>query len=352
MKLEEAILHVNPICDESYKLAKKHWDSIAKPLNSLGSLELIVNQLAGILKTPEIDISKRCVVIMCADNGVVAQGVTQSDSIVTSILAENFVKQTTTVCTMAKYINMNIIPVDIGINRNLTIEGLTVKKVMYGTNDMTQGPAMTREQAIKGIEVGINIALQLKEQGYKCIATGEMGIGNTTSSSAVTAVLFDKSVELVTGRGAGLDGEGLDRKINAIKKAIEVNKPNKDDAIDVLSKVGGLDIAGIVGLYIGGAVAGIPVLIDGFISGVSAVIASRICPMCKEYMVASHVSAELAGYIVLDELEFSPIVTAGMCLGEGTGAVAALSIIDMAIEVYNKSIKFSQINMEGYVHLT
>jgi nicotinate-nucleotide--dimethylbenzimidazole phosphoribosyltransferase len=177
-----------------------------------------------------------------------------------------------------------------------------------------------------------------------------MGIGNTTTSSAIATVLLDKSVEVVTGRGAGLDNDGLERKINAIKKAIEINKPNKDDVIDVLAKVGGLDIAGMVGLFIGGAAVRLPVMLDGFISGISALIANEICPLCKEYMIASHISAEPAGLMLLEKLEFAPIVAAGMRLGEGTGAMAALTVIDMAIEVYNKAITFAEVHVKDYVH--
>jgi nicotinate-nucleotide--dimethylbenzimidazole phosphoribosyltransferase len=350
MNLQEAILNIKPICQETVAKSKIKWDKIAKPLDSLGVLELTVSKLAGIQGEVNVDISKRALVIMCADNGVVRQGVTQTDSLVTTIMTENFARQKTTVCVMAKSIGVAIIPVDIGISNVLNVDGLINKKVMAGTNDMTEGSAMTREQAIKAIEVGIEMAVSLKEQGYKIIATGEMGIGNTTTSSAIATVLLDKSVEVVTGRGAGLDNDGLERKINAIKKAIEINKPNKDDVIDVLAKVGGLDIAGMAGLFIGGAAVGLPVMLDGFISGISALIANEICPLCKEYMIASHISAEPAGRMLLEKLEFAPIVAAGMRLGEGTGAMAALTVIDMAIEVYNKAITFAEVHVKDYVH--
>jgi nicotinate-nucleotide--dimethylbenzimidazole phosphoribosyltransferase len=350
MNLQQAIENIKPINKEVINNSEKKWDTIAKPLNSLGALEETVSKLAGIAGTTKVDIGKRCVTIMCADNGVVKQGVTQTDSIVTTIMTENFAKQKTCVCVMAKSIGVDIIPIDIGINNDLQVAGLINKKIMNGTNDITEGPAMTREQAILAIEVGIEIAVSLKEKGYKLIATGEMGIGNTTSSSAIATILMDKSVEEVTGRGAGLDNDGLERKINAIKKAIEINKPNKEDVIDILAKVGGLDIAGMAGLYIGGAAVGLPVMLDGFISGISALIAIEICPLCKEYMIPSHMSAEPAGVMLLQKLGFSSIVTAGMRLGEGTGAMAALTVIDMAIEVYNNAITFSEINIEDYVH--
>lgn len=350
MNLEQAIKTTKPVCALSIEAAKKQWDNILKPLNSLGNLETVVSRIAGIQRSKNVDISKRAVAVMCADNGVVAQGVAQSDSSITAILAENFTKGTTTVCTMAKYIGVDVVPVDIGINNKLDTSGILDCAVMRGTNDITSGAAMSREQAIKAIEVGINIAVNLKERGYKLIATGEMGIGNTTTSSAIASVILDQPIEKVTGRGAGLNNEGLERKIAAIKKAIEVNNPDKNDVIDVLCKVGGLDIAGMTGLYIGGAAVNLPVMLDGFISGISAIIASKISPLCKDYMIPSHVSAEPAGKMILDELGFSPIVTAGMCLGEGTGAMAALGVIDMAVHVYHNAITFQKIEVKEYEH--
>ncbi|MEG2295627.1 MAG: nicotinate-nucleotide--dimethylbenzimidazole phosphoribosyltransferase [Oscillospiraceae bacterium] len=352
MKLEQAILTIQPTCKDSMLEANKHWDLIAKPLNSLGLLENIITQLAGITRTQTICIDKRCLVIMCADNGIVSQGVTQADSIVTAIMAENFVKGTTTVCSMAKHIGVDVIPVDIGINRNISIDGLLSKKVMLGTNDFSKTTAMTREQVVQAIEVGINLALSLKEKGYQIIATGEMGIGNTTSSAAIASVLLGCPPEEVTGRGAGLDHDGIMRKIKVIKQAIAFHAPNKEDPIDVLSKVGGLDIAGLVGLFIGGAVAKLPVIIDGFISGISALLATKLAPLCKDYMIASHTSAEPAGILVLQKLEFLPLVQAYMCLGEGTGAMVALGILDMALAVFHNTITFPEIQLENYIHFT
>ncbi len=350
MKLEQALKLIKPVDYNIIKQSQEKWDKIAKPLQSLGALETTVTKMAAIAGTADFDIDKRCVVIMCADHGVVAQGVTQADSIVTTIMAENFAKGTTTVCVMAKSIGVDVIPVDIGINSNISATGLINKKIMYGSNDISLGPAMTRLQAVQAIEVGIEIALSLKDKGYKLIATGEMGIGNTTPSAAIASVLFGREVNTVCGSGAGLDKEGFERKINAVKRAIEINKPDREDPIDVIGKVGGLDIAGMVGLFLGGAAVSLPVMVDGLISGIAAVLASRICPACKEYMIATHMSAEPAGKLVLKKLDFMPIITAGMRLGEGTGAMAALTVIDMAVEVYKKTITFPEIDMEKYIH--
>ncbi len=349
MTLVEAISAIQLPCKKSMELSQKRWDSIAKPLKSLGKLETTVIKIAGMIRSPQVDLKNRCVVIMCADNGVVAQGVTQTDSSVTAIVTENFTKGDTSVCVMAACAGADVIPVDIGVARDIKAEGLINLKIMYGTHDMTFGSAMSRKEAIAAIEAGINLAIRLKESGYHLIATGEMGIGNTTTSSAIASVLLHQEVEEVTGRGAGLDNEGLKRKLAAIRKAIALNAPDPDDAIDVLAKVGGLDIAGIAGLFIGGAVAGLPVVIDGFISAVSALVASRIAPACMAYMLPSHVSAEPAGRMMLDALGLEPLIICDMCLGEGTGAVAVLGILDMAVEVYTRMATFADINVEQYV---
>jgi nicotinate-nucleotide--dimethylbenzimidazole phosphoribosyltransferase len=207
---------------------------------------------------------------------------------------------------------------------------------------------MTRQQAIQAIEVGIDIVFELKEKGIQIIATGEMGIGNTTTSSAIASVLLELPVETVTGKGAGLSNAGLERKIEVIKKAIERNKPGKDDPIDVLSKVGGYDIAGLAGLYIGGAAARIPVVIDGFISAVAALIAIRMEPKVADYMIPSHESKENAGRLILEALSYTPYITCEMCLGEGTGAIALFPLLDMGLAVYHQMSTFEQIEIEAY----
>lgn len=352
MKLEEAIAAIRPPCREAEKKAQARWDSIAKPLKSLGLLEQTVVRLAGIYRTDRVQVEKRCVVPMCADNGVVAQGVTQTGREVTAIVTENFAKGDSTVCCMARCVHADVIPVDIGVYRDVNHPGVWNYKIMYGTNDMTQMPAMTRAQAQQAIEAGIEVAGALKERGYQIIATGEMGIGNTTTSAALASVLFDLPAEEVTGVGAGLSSEGLKRKIKAVQQAIACNCPDKSDPLDALSKVGGLDIAGMVGTYIGGAAYGLPVMIDGVISAVAAVLAARIAPLCREYMIPTHQSKEPAGKLLLDYLNFRPLLTCDMCLGEGTGAVTALSVIDVALSVYHGMCTFEDVAIEQYKELS
>lgn len=350
--LKDVLSSIKELDKDAMEMSQKRWNSIAKPLNSLGLLEEVVIKMAGITRNPNIDIKKRAVVVMCADNGVVEEGVTQTGQEVTAIVAENMVKGDTSVDNMAKCANVDVIPVDIGIARDMHIDGLIENKLMYGTNNMTKEPAMAKDTAIEAIECGIRIVKDLKDKGYGIIATGEMGIGNTTTSSAIAAVLLSRDVEEVTGRGAGLSSIGLDKKINAIKKAIEINKPKKEDPIDVLSKVGGLDIAGLVGVFIGGAALNIPLVIDGFISAVAALVAVKICPAVKSYIIPSHLSKEPAAIAIMKELNLKPFIDCNMCLGEGTGAVAIIPLLDMALSVYGNMSTFEEINVDKYEPLS
>ena len=236
MKLQEAIEKIGPLDEKAMECAKKHWDSIAHPLHSLGKLEDMVVQIAGITGTAQVHVDKRVLVPMCADNGVVEEGVTQTGQEVTALVAENFLCTKAASSIMCKSVKCDIFPVDVGIATDVSILN---RKIAYGTKNMTKEPAMTREEAIQAVETGIEVAEMMKEKGYQMIATGEMGIGNTTTSSAVAAVLLQLPVEQMTGRGAGLSTEGLNRKIQAIKKALDLHKPQKEDPIDVLAKVGG-----------------------------------------------------------------------------------------------------------------
>lgn len=345
MKLQEALEKIQPLNEEAMKSSQAHWDSIAHPLHSLGKLEDMVVQIAGITGTPKVCVEKRVLIPMCADNGVVEEGVTQTGQEITALVAENFLQEKAASSIMCKSVGCDIFPIDVGVARDVNIFN---RKIAYGTKNMTKEPAMTREQAIKAIEIGIEAAQMMKEKGYHVIATGEMGIGNTTTSSAVASVLLDIPVEKMTGRGAGLSTEGLNRKITAIKKAIDLHQPDKTDAIDVLSKVGGFDIAAIAGLFLGGAAFHIPVLIDGVISATGALAAAAICPLAKDYMLATHVSKEPAGALLLEALEKEAPLHCDMCLGEGTGALNLFPLLDTGLAVYNQMGDFGNWGMEAY----
>ena len=349
MTLEEAKKQIRPVDQEAVCAAQKRWDSIAKPLHSLGKMEKIVMQIAGITGSADVRLDKRALVAMWADNGVVEEGVTQTGQEVTAIVAENFLKGDTSACVMCRQCGTDVFPVDVGMASDTKVP--SDLKVMMGTRNMTKEPAMTYEEAVQGIEAGIEMVRRLKEQGYRLIATGEMGIGNTTTSSAVASVLLNRSVEEMTGRGAGLSGEGLKRKIDAIKRAVKLNEPDPFDPVDVLAKVGGLDIAGMAGVFMGGAVYRIPVVIDGFISCVAALVAQRISPLTKDYMIASHVSREPAAAMILEALEKEAVLHGEMCLGEGSGAVALFPFIDMGLAVYESMSTFEEIKVEQYEEL-
>ena len=334
-----------------YQKVMKNWDAIAKPLDGMGRFETLTAQIGAILGTDEIDISKKAVIIMCADNGVVEEGISQSDQCVTKAVARQMGRGTSSVGKMAAIISAKTIPVDIGMNQNQQIAGVLNKKIRCGTRNFRKEPAMTKEEAIAAILTGVDLVKDCKKNGYQILATGEMGIGNTTTSSAVASVLMDKPVEDVTGKGAGLTTEGLERKIQVIKNAVNRHQPDPKDPVDVLSKVGGLDLAGLTGVYLGGAACRMPVVIDGFISGVAALLAVKLCPQAGDYIIASHVSKEPAGAMVLEAVGKEPSLMCDMCLGEGTGAVALFPLLDMSLHIYKKMSTFSQIEIDDYVPL-
>ncbi|HWT26363.1 MAG TPA: nicotinate-nucleotide--dimethylbenzimidazole phosphoribosyltransferase [Mobilitalea sp.] len=344
-------IHIDKLDELEMMKATKRWDSIAKPLNSLGKLEKTVIKLAGIFGSECIDISKKCVVVMCADNGVVEEGITQSGPEVTLTVAENMTRNKATINILSGECNAEVFVVDIGISSEFNNDRIINKKVMNGTNNLYREPAMTRDQTLQAIQTGIDMVGELKSRGFHMIATGEMGIGNTTTSSAVTACLLNKKASEVTGRGAGLSSSALDKKIKIIEEAIQLHQPDETDPIDVLAKVGGLDIAGLTGIFLGGGIHKIPILIDGFISSVAALVATRLCKESKDYMFATHISKEPAGRMLIDTLELPYLVDLHMCLGEGTGAVMTFPIFDMALAVYHRMSSFEQANIETYQKL-
>lgn len=249
---------------------------------------------------------------------------------------------------MAETAHCDVVPVDIGMAGE-KVRGVLDRRIADGTADFTQGPAMTRAQTIGAIEGGMRLVRDWKAKGYTLLATGEMGIGNTTTSSAVAAALLGQPVERMTGRGAGLSDAGLVCKIDAIRRGIAVNRPKADDPLDVLAKLGGLDIAGLCGMFLGGAIHGIPIVMDGFISGVAALCAARLCPNAGKAAFASHASSEPAARLVLEALGKQPLITADMHLGEGTGAVASIPLWDMALAVYQNCYSFEEGGIEPYI---
>ena len=332
---------------EAISETQKAFDKIAKPLNGLGLLEKVVSCISGIDKN--LDIKKRCVIVACSDNGIVEEGVTQTSSDVTAIVAGNILKGDATVCNMAVVANAEIIPVDVGMN--VEVEGLLTVKSRRGTNNFAREAAMSENEAKFAIESGMNHVKVLKEKGYKMIAVGEMGIGNTTTASAICKVLTGKTAEEVTSKGAGLSLEGLKKKISVIENAVKKMKPIKEDVIDILSKVGGFDIAYMCGIFLGGAESKVITVIDGFISSVAANLAVILNKNALDYMISSHLSNESGGKIMLERLGKTPIICGQMALGEGTGAVAIMPLLDMAIAVLKNMKTFEEINIEEYKKL-
>lgn len=330
----------------AYAAALTRWNNVAKPLGSLGLLEELVARIAAISGSADVDISRRAAVVMCADNGVVEEGVTQTDSSVTAIVAKAIAGGTSNINVMAARFGAEVYALDVGMA--VDVEEVPRKKTAYGTRNITKGAAMTVEQAKTALCAGMDAVRDLTERGVRIIVSGEMGIGNTTTASALASVLLDRPVEEMTGRGAGLDSSGLSRKVAAIKRAIEVNAPDSSKPLELLAKLGGFDIAGMAGLFLGGAIYHVPVVIDGVISAAAALIAAGIAPECKGYMLPSHVSEEPAGQLLLERLGLKAPISAGLRLGEGTGGILLLPLLDGALAVYNSAHKFDDLPMERY----
>ena len=327
--------------------AQKKWNSIAKPLHSLGKLEDHIMQIAALTGDTDVNLNRKTLIVMCADNGVVEEGVTQTGQEVTAIVAENFLTCNTSAAIMCKKAGVDIFPIDIGMAADTKVPRY---KTANGTANMTKGPAMTRMQALQAILTGIHQVKEKKEAGYKIIATGEMGIGNTTTSSMLVAALTGRTAEEVTGRGAGLNDAGLLRKQQVIAQALE--KYEKEirsaHALSMLAAFGGLDIAGMAGVCIGGALYHVPVVLDGLISSVAALVAERIVPGVREFVLPSHLSKEPAAKWIAEELKLHPVIDAGLGLGEGTGAVMLFSLLDLALALYEDQTTFDTMEIAQY----
>lgn len=351
-RLNKILKNISTLSQVDMAECRKKIDNIAKPLDSLGTFEEILVQLAGIYGTSKLREPKKAVLIFCSDNGIVKQGVAQSTYEVTSRIAKSLAKNEASVSVMAKACGAATFPYDAGLIDDISdISGIESIKISNGTNDFTKMPAMTTCDAECMILKGFDEAKRRIDEGYLILATGEAGIGNTTTSSAISSVLLNMSPELTTGRGSGLTDSGLLKKIECIKAGIQHLKPDESDPIDVLSKLGGFDIAAMTGVFLAGAYYKIPVVMDGLISSVAALIATRLCQNVKEYIIPSHVSAEPAGIAIVAELGLSPILNAGMRLGEGTGAVMMFPLIDLIIYEYNNAARFDDLKIDAYKKL-
>ncbi len=328
---------------EKIKEGKQRWNSIAKPLNGMGVLEEYISRIYAINNAV---IDKKAVVVFCADNGIVEENISQSGNEVTAIVAKNMINSCSSVCYMARVAKSDIVVYDVGMA--VDVEGTINRKTRYSTANFAKEHAMTKNEAVYAILVGIEAVRLLKEEGYGIVATGEMGIGNTTTTSAIVTAIFELDASLVAGKGAGLSKEGIARKAEVINKAMKLHKPNKSDPIDILSKVGGFDIAAICGVFLGGMIYSMPIIIDGFISSTAALLATMFDCNVRDYFFASHISGEKGAKFVADKLDITPPLNLSMALGEGTGAVALMPLLDMANSVYRNMATFDDVNIESY----
>lgn len=345
-KFYEVVEGIQDLHTDVKKEAQNRMDSLIKPLGSLGKLETIAIQLAGITGKVKNSIQKKCMIVMAADNGVCEEGVSACPQDITTMQTINMLNGKTGISVLAKQAQADLTVVDIGVKKEIYHPNLIVRKIKYETENMSKGPAMTREEAISAIEVGIETVAELVKQGYNLIGTGEMGIGNTSTSSAILMCFTDCDVETAVGKGAGLTDDAYENKKRVIQRAIEINQPNKEDAVDVLAKVGGLDIAGLVGCYLGAAYYRVPIVIDGFISCAAALTAYQIQPLVKEYMIPSHSSAEPGFKKMMSALGLAPMLDMDMRLGEGTGAALAMPLVEAAAAVMNNMATFDEVTME------
>lgn len=372
-KIEKIVKKIKPLDEKLFEQTQKRLDNLTKPLGSLGQLEELAKQIVAITRKENSDLKKKVIFTLAADHGVVEEGVSAYPKEVTPQMVYNFLRGGAGINVLSKHVGVKVIVVDIGVAEKINVaepstrakrvvsgSELKIKKINYGTKNFTKGPAMTRGEAIKSIEAGIELVEEelsaqggsacggkngidpasARRGGVDLIGTGDMGIGNTTPSSAITSVICNVEVEKVTGRGTGIDDEKLRNKIKIIKKALEVNKPNPLDGIDVLSKVGGFEIGGLAGIILAGAAYRIPIVIDGFISGAAALIACNLQPVTRDYLIAGHCSQEPGHKIQLNWLGLKPILNLNLRLGEGTGACLAMNIIEASIKILTEMATF------------
>lgn len=349
--MEKVLEEIGKLDEKLMSKAQLRLDSLTKPLGSLGKLEEVVRRIVGITGEMFPKVDNKTIIIMCADNGVVEEGVSSCPKSVTSSVTQNFTKGITAVNVLSRCSKANIAVVDIGVDDDISCEGVINRKIRKGTWNIAKGPAMERHEVVKAIETGIEIVRDLSEKGVNLLGTGEMGVGNTTTSSAVSSVLTGIDIEVMVGKGAGLSDEGLINKIKVIRDAIEINKPDPKDPIEVLAKVGGFDIAGLVGCFIGAARYRKPILIDGFIAATAALCAVAIKPETRDFMFPSHGSAEPGSKKILDALGMEPFLNLDMRVGEGTGAAIAFQLIDCAFAAYTQMGTFADAKIDQYVPL-
>jgi nicotinate-nucleotide--dimethylbenzimidazole phosphoribosyltransferase len=342
-KIQETVSKIGSLDSDRMQKAQAKLDNLTKPLGSLGRLEELAKQIVGITGDINSKLNKKTIIVMASDHGVVDEGVSAYPKDVTAQMVYNFLSGGAGINVLAKHIGAEVKVVDVGVASDLGGHPFLVsRKVDFGTKNMAKGSAMTKKQALKSIQAGIEVVEDIIRNGCDIVGTGDMGIGNTTASSAIASVICQVDVNLVTGHGTGIDESGLEHKINVIKEAIALNKPDSSDALDVLAKVGGFEIGGIAGVILGASANRIPVVIDGFISGAGALVAASIAPKSKDFMIASHCSVEKGHRIVLETLGLKPLFDFNMRLGEGTGAALGMDIAEASVKILNEMATFEE----------
>ncbi len=348
MKLEEMLGQIKPLDRVAMEQARRRQAQLAKPPGSLGRLEELSVQMAGITGRVHNQIEKKHLLVFAADNGVVEEGVSSAPQSVTLMQTVNLTRHKTGASTLCRHFGCEITVCDVGVNAEIREPKVLDRKIAYGTGNIAKGAAMTRRQALQAIETGFELA---RSTHADVLGIGEMGIGNTTTSSAVLSVLLDVDVETVTGRGGGLTDRDFQRKKEVIACAIACNGPNREDVVDVLSKVGGFDLAAMCGGFLGAAASRRPVVIDGFISAVAALCAFKLCPDAVGYFVPSHASFEIGYQLAMKQMGLEPLLLLGMRLGEGSGCPLAFEILDAACAVLNDMATFDQAGIDdGYLN--
>lgn len=345
--LAQTIDAIKPLDQAAMRAAEERQLQLTKPPRALGRLETLSIQLAGIQGRPLPAIEHKAIAVMAADHGVTAEGVSAFPAEVTPGMVLNMVTGGAGINVIGRHVGARVVVTDVGVNADLSGADIRHQKVRMGTANMAQGPAMTRDEAIRAVEIGIAVVEEELENGLDIIATGEVGIGNTTAASAVIAALTGRPVAEVTGRGTGISPEALLAKVSVIERSLAVNAPDATDPIDVLAKVGGLDIAAMTGVFLGGAAHRVPVVMDGFISSAAALAAARLSRECVDYILPSHVSIEKGHQAVLDELGLVPLFDLEMRLGEGTGAALSMSIVEAAARILSEMATFESAGVAG-----
>jgi nicotinate-nucleotide--dimethylbenzimidazole phosphoribosyltransferase len=345
-RVKKVTAGISGLDNKLMEATQKRLDNLTKPLGSLGRLEELAKQICGITGKDNPYLGNKAIFTLAADHGVTEEGVSPYPKEVTAQMVYNFLAGGAGINVLASHAGIRVVVVDMGVASDLRPDPrLVIKKIAYGSKNMARGPAMTKDEAVKAISAGSAIFENEFRRGADIIGTGEMGIGNTTAASAITAVFTKKPLEEITGRGAGLDDEGLKHKIGVIKKALAVNKPDPKDALDVLSKVGGFEIAGLTGIILAAASKRVPIVIDGFISGSAALIAYQLEPKIKDYLIAAHQSVEGGHKYILSHIGLKPLFDLNLRLGEGTGAALAINLAEAAVKILTQMATFQSANV-------